>query len=120
MTAAATALQPLYGSGSSTGEALTTLLTAEGLVLVAIGISVSIAGGSAFGTKWLISPGWLAAISTGFLVAIAIGAGFAWVGAWTGCHWPADLTGQVAGLALAVGVVAPPVLSLIVTINVWR
>jgi len=99
---------------------LTALIGAESLIFAALSISVALSGDSELGADWTVPPTILAFAVVAVLAAIATGAGFAWADLFGACHWPTSLGGQIPALALAVAIAAPPVISLVVAINMAR
>lgn len=116
---------PIESHGSHLGEItaanmLAALLGAEGLLFAALSISVALSATSKLGKAWTVRPTALGFISAGVLTAIAVGAVFAWINLFTGSCWPSDRDLQIAALAIVVAIVSPPVISLIIAINVKR
>jgi hypothetical protein len=99
------------------GEMLAALLGVEGLLLAAVAISVSLAASSKLGNSWKVSPANFAIANTVLLALITIGAGFVWVQLFSGPAWPADCELRVGAITLALAILAPPVLSLVLAIN---
>jgi hypothetical protein len=96
---------------------LAALLGVEALLLAAVGISVSLAVASKLGNKWKVKPAVFAFGNTAILTLITIGAGFLWARLFSGSAWPGDCDLRAGAIALAVAIVAPPVISLILSIN---
>jgi hypothetical protein len=99
------------------GEMLAALLGVEALLLAAVGISVSLAVASKLGSKWKVKPATFAFGNTVILTLITIGAGFLWARLFAGSAWPDGCELRVGAIALALAVVAPPVISLVLSIN---
>jgi hypothetical protein len=98
-------------------EMLAALLGAEALLLAAVGISISLAVASKIGSKWKVKPAAFAFGNTAILTLIAIGAGFVWAKLFVGSAWPDSCELRVGAISLAVAIAAPPVISLILSIN---
>jgi hypothetical protein len=103
------------------GEMLAALLGAEGLLLAAVAITVSLAASSRIGNRWVVKPWLLAAANTVILGAISVGAGFVWAHLFGGSAWPDGTDLRIGALTLALVILAPPLISLVLSINLkWR
>jgi hypothetical protein len=98
-------------------EMLAALLGVEALLLAAVGISVSLAVSSKLGNKWIVKPAAFAFGNTAILTLITLGAGMVWAKLFAGAAWPDSCELRAGALALALAVVAPPVISLVLSIN---
>jgi hypothetical protein len=112
----------MFATGASpaefgAGELLAALLGAESLLLAAVGISVSLAAGSKLGSKWVVKPAKFAFGNTAILALITVGAGFVWAKLFGGSAWPPGCEMRVGALALALAIIAPPIISLVLSIN---
>jgi hypothetical protein len=99
------------------GEMLAALLGVEALLLAAVGISISLAVASKTGSNWKVKPAAFAFANTAILTLITIGAGFVWAKLFAGSAWPDSCELRAGAISLAVAIVAPPVISLILSIN---
>ena len=102
------------------GEMLTALLGVEALLLAAVAISVSLAVSSGIGSDWTVKPGAFAIGTTVILVFITAGAGFVWAKLFIGSAWPDCVELRAGAIALALAVVAPPIISLVLSVNLVR
>jgi hypothetical protein len=93
-------------------DALTLLLTAEGLIFAALGIGVAAAHrriGQGFG--WL--PFIVSLLAVGVVALIAVGASSAWSNIYDASAGAPEATKlEVQGIALIVAIIAQPVLAL--------
>lgn len=93
-------------------DALTLLLTAEGLMFAALGIGVAAAQrriGQGFG--WL--PFIVSLLAVGVVALIAVGAGSAWSNIYEASAGAPEATKlEVQGIAILVAIIAQPVLAL--------
>jgi hypothetical protein len=103
------------------GEMLVALLGVQSLLLAAVGISVSLAASSGLGNKWKVSPATFAFLNTGVLALLTVGSGVLWAHLFAGSAWPPGSELRVGALALALAILAPPLVSLVLAINLkWK
>jgi hypothetical protein len=101
-------------------DMLTALLTTEGLLFTALSFAMALAGSSQFGPKTIVKPWKFAMGSTALLTVVAVTAVLAWADLFGGHSWPGSLSGKLEALGLLSAIVAQPVISLIVSLGIWR
>lgn len=112
MVAANTTPAPVGPEPLPPVEAMTILLTVEGLLLASLSIALVlfVVPGFPAQTAWR-----LIAALTFLMVVAAIGAGAAWCEQFLGA-WPGSLGGDVPIACIAIGVVFQPVVAIIVSV----
>jgi hypothetical protein len=100
-------------------DALAVLLSTESLLFAALNVALVLSAPSAFGSdSWV--PRLLSAAAASVLTAVAAGAGSAWVDLFVVGQFPHGGFAKAAVLLIALGIVAQPVLAVVIAAVVWR
>jgi len=93
---------------TSVGTVLTALLTTESLLFAALSVSVALSGETKSGRMLVTDPFKFGCAVAAVITAVAIGAVFAWWGAFAG-GWPDNVTRGVGTSVLLVPIVLEPI-----------
>jgi hypothetical protein len=95
----------------SVTDALILLLTVEALLFAGLAVSVTLAGPSEFGGPPAVRGARLAWTITAVIALLSFGAAMAWLDLYVGhARWPGGFRAQAIAIAIAIGIVSPPVL----------
>lgn len=94
-------------ASTDVGTALTALLTTESLLFAALSVSVALSGETKSGRMLVSDPFKFGAAVALVISVVAIGAAFAWWGAFAG-GWPDGLSAGVASAVLLVPILLEP------------
>ena len=108
--------EPLIEVGGYTFvTALTNLLTVEGLLFASFSLAVSLSGPTRWGIRrWFlgVEGKHIAGTAVSVLALVAVGAGCAWWRIFVSAGFPTSVDGATIAIAIAVAIIAQPVLAL--------